>query len=199
MEICEKFCVFWTNLLFVIKKIAVIVWQICSFWSKTQNTWDGGWQSKLFRGNWTRSEQKRGVLIALYSVPSNMGVHSGFISYYNLNFIKYLVISIFATLAGGDKCIKEQDACSNKSGNPRHSAKSSKFWFLFESTFKPHLQNSLIDLRQFLTQTAKGKRHIKSKIKSWIWWTHLQIWPLILSYPFFLGHKVCDPLQQKVP
>ena len=38
-----------------------------------------------------------------------MEVSPGFISYYNLNFIKYsLVISIFATIAGEHKCIKDQ-------------------------------------------------------------------------------------------
>ena len=30
---------------------------------------------------------------------------------------------------------------------------------------KPHLQNNLIDLRDFLTQTAQGRKHTKSKIK----------------------------------
>ena len=31
---------------------------------------------------------------------------------------------------------------------------------------KPHLQNCLIDLKDFLTQTVQGRTHTKSKIKS---------------------------------
>ena len=83
----------------------------------------------MFRDNWARSEQKKGVLRALHSVhvPSNMGVPSGFVPYYNLNFIKYLlVIFIFATLAGGHKCIST--SCMPKQKwKPTARSKSSKF------------------------------------------------------------------------
>ena len=126
MEICEKFCIFWINFwFFLIKKIGVIVRdKFATFDQKLETNGIIGWRSKLFRGNWARSEHKKGVWRALHSVPSNMGVHPGFISNYNLNFTKYLsAISIFATLAGGHKCIKEYLECPNKSGNPRHSAK----------------------------------------------------------------------------
>ena len=89
-----------------IKNIGVIVWLICNFWSKTQNTWDLWATDQTFRGNWARNENKKGVIRALHSVPTNMGVPSGFISNYNLNFIKYLlVISSFATFAGGHRSI----------------------------------------------------------------------------------------------
>ena len=57
-----------------LKNIWVIVWQICNFWSKFKTHGIFGWQSKLFRGNCVRSEHKKGVLRALHSVPSNMGV-----------------------------------------------------------------------------------------------------------------------------
>ena len=72
----------------------------------------------------------------------------GFISYYNLNFAKYhLVISIFATFAGGHKCIKERQACPNKNGKSTALSKSSNSEFHLCPRSKPHLQNSLIDLR----------------------------------------------------
>ena len=169
MEICEKFRIFFNKLVVSLSKTqkdwGVIVWQICNFWSKTQNTWDlEGWQSKLFRGNWARSEQKRGVLRALHSVTSNMGVPPGFISYYNLNFIKYLlVILVFATLAGGHKYIKEHHACPNKSGNLRHLGKVLNSDFYLCPRSNPHLRSSLINSRDFLKQTAQGRRHIKIK------------------------------------
>ena len=156
-----------------IKDIGVIVWQICKVWSKTQNSWDWWVTVIFFRGNWARSEQKKGVLRALHSIPSNMGVPPGFILSYNLNFIKYLlVILIFSTPASRHKCIKEQHACSNKSGNPGHSAEVLNSDFHLCLYWKPHLQNIWIDLRDFLTQTAKGRRHIESKIQLWIWRTH---------------------------
>ena len=96
-----------------------------------------------------------------------MGVPPGFISNYNLIFIKYLlVILIFATLAGGHKCIKEHPECPNKSGNPWPSAKVLNSDLYLCPHSKPHLHNCLIDLQDFLTQTAQGRRHTKSKIKS---------------------------------
>ena len=69
-----------------------------------------------------------------------MGVPPGLISYYNLNFIKYiLVILVFATLAGGHKYIKEHHACQNKSGNLRHSAKVLNSDFDLCPRLKPYL------------------------------------------------------------
>ena len=79
---------------------------------------------------------------ALHSLPTNMGVPTVFISYYNLNFIKYLlVMSIFSTLAGGHKCINEQHACSNKSGNLLHSAK-----VLNSDFFHVHVQSHIFKI-----------------------------------------------------
>ena len=61
-----------------------------------------------FSGVIGRNERNKGVLRALHSVPASMGVPPGFISNYNLNFIKYLsVISIFATPAGGHTSISK--------------------------------------------------------------------------------------------
>ena len=110
MEICEKFCIFWINL----KHMG----------------------SLSHRGNilgviGRRVIRKKGVLRTLHSLPLKMGVPPGFISYYNLNFIKYLlVISVFATLAGRHMCIKKHLMC------PTALSKSSKFWFLLVSMFK---------------------------------------------------------------
>ena len=107
-----------------------------------------------------RSEYKKGVLRALHRVPSNMGVPPGLISNHNLSFIKYLlVIPIFAILVGGHKCIKVHLECPNKSGNPQHSAKVLNFDFYLCPHSKPHLHNCLIGLKDFLSQTAQGRRH----------------------------------------
>ena len=95
-----------------------------------------------------------------------MGVPPWFILYYNLNFIKYLlVILVFATLAGGHKYIKEHHVCPNRGGNLRPSAKVLNSDFYLCPRPNPHLRSSLIDLRDLLTQTAQGRRHTKSKIK----------------------------------
>ena len=64
---------FWTNLFLFLfcfyqkknKKYGVIRLQICYFWLKKQNktkkkTWVFGWQSKILRVFWVRSELKRG-------------------------------------------------------------------------------------------------------------------------------------------
>ena len=99
----EQICIFFIQ---KIKNIGVIVLLICNFWSKTQNTWDLWATDQTFWGSWARNERKKGIIRASHSVPTNMGVPSGFISNYNLNFIKYLlVISSFATFAGGHRSI----------------------------------------------------------------------------------------------
>ena len=109
---------------------------------------------------------KKGVLRILHSVSSNMGVPTGFKLYYNPNCIKVLwVILIFATPAGGHECTTEHLECPSKSGNQRHSAKVLNSDFYLCPRSKPHLQNCLIDSKDFLTQTAQGRKHIKSKIK----------------------------------
>ena len=97
-----------------------------------------GRQKKRFRGEWVRSEQKRGVLRTPPSVPSNMGMSPGSISYYSLNFIEYLsVISIFATLAGGLSQVHTWTPWMPKQKwKSATISKSPKFWFLFVSTFK---------------------------------------------------------------
>ena len=120
---------------------------------------------QTFQGNWARSEHKREVLRALSTFECG-SAHARFISNYNLNFIKYLLlISIFVTFAGGHKCIKEHLEYPKKSGNPRHSAKVLNSDFYLCPHSKPHLHNFLIDFKDFLTQTAQGRRHTKSKIK----------------------------------
>ena len=49
--------------------------------------------------------------------------------------------------------------------NPRHSAKVLNSDFYLCPRSKPHLQNYLIDLKDFLTQTVQARRHtIKNKI-----------------------------------
>ena len=179
MEICEKFCILRTNLSFFYPKKSKTLGSLCDeFVTFDQKLIEPHgifvWQSKLFRANWVRSEHKKGVLRALHSIPLNMGVPHGFISWITILILLniYLVISMFATLAGGHMCIKEHLECPNKSAILQHSAKVLISDFNLCPHSKPHLHNCLIDLQDFLTQTAQGRRHTTSKIKSWIWWTH---------------------------
>ena len=140
MEICEKYRIFVQTFYFFIqnKTNGVIGWQICQFWSKTQSTLDLGWHSKNFGGRCVRSEMKEGVLKTLHSIPSNMGVLPPGSNYIIILIVlkDLWVILIFATPAGGHKCIKEHLECSCKSGNQQHPRKSSKFLYLFVYTFK---------------------------------------------------------------
>ena len=114
------------------------MWQISNHWSKNQKKKKNiithgifGWQSKPFRGNFARSEQKREVFRILHTVPWNIRVSLG--SYH----IKISILS--------------------------NTYKWNRFYFCPRS--KPHLQNCLIGLKDFLTQTAQGRRHTESKNK----------------------------------
>ena len=84
-----------------------------------------------------------------------------FKSYYNLKNLS--VILIFETPAGGNKCINEHLKCPNRSRNQRYPAKVLNHDFDLCPRSKPHVQNCLIDSKDFLTQTAQDRRHIKSK------------------------------------
>ena len=136
--------------------------------------WIFGWQSKCFRGRWVKSEVKKGVLRTLYIAYLQIWEWpSQFQLYFNLNRIKDLWVTLIsATPAGGHKCIKKHFECQSKSGNQRHPAKVLNSDFCLCPRSKPHLQNYLIDSKDFGTRTAQGRGHIKSKIKSLIWRTH---------------------------
>ena len=72
---------------------------------------------------------------------------------------------IFAKPAGGHKCIKEHHECPNKSENQRHPAEVLNSHTYLYPHSEQHLQNCVINSKDFLTRTAQGRRHIKSKKK----------------------------------
>ena len=71
------------------------------------------------------------------------------------------MIKIFATPAGGLKCIlKEHLPLQEILQNQQHPANVLNSDFYLCPLSKQHLQNCLIDSKDFLTQTTKGIRHI---------------------------------------
>ena len=117
---------------------------------------DGSLKAYELYKPWDTNSIRFGVVKAKVSSPYL------FKSYNNLNCIKDLsVMLIFTTPAGGHKCIKEHLECPNKCGHRRLPAIVLNSYFYLCLHSKQHLQNCLIDSKDFLTQTAQGRRHIK--------------------------------------
>ena len=175
--ICES--VFFEQICYFFIKKSKTLGSLCdklvTFDQKNHCTWDLlGDRANFFRGIWAKCEQKKRIFSTLYTVPWNMGLPLGsdhIKIWISLNIYKWYRLLQHLLV---DKCIKEQPEFPNRSGNSRHSAKAlnSDFYMFLRS--KPHIQNSLIDLKDFLTQTAQVKK-LKSKIKSWIWRTRLDM------------------------
>ena len=85
-------------------------------------------------------------------------------SYCNLNCIKDLSVTLnFARPAGKHKCIKEHLECPNKSGNQDTQLKFYILIFICDHIQSHIFKTCSIDSssRDFLTQTAQGRRHIR--------------------------------------